>query len=112
MANYTLAINWSGKDALSDTDPSKVISGSDFNTEFTTAQTAINTKAELNGSSSEAFSISTESASSNTTVAASTSYVTSAITTLALGTASTQGYFVSATEPSGTLESGDVWYQT
>ena len=56
MANYTLAINWSGKDALSDTDPSKVISGSDFNTEFTTAKTAINTKADLNGSTSESFS--------------------------------------------------------
>jgi len=81
MANYTLAINWSGKDALSDTDPAKVISGSDFNTEFTTAKTAINTKADLNGSSSVAFSLTTEAASSNTTVAASTAYVTRAIVT-------------------------------
>jgi len=112
MANYTLAINWSGKDALSDTDPSKIISGSDFSTEFTTAQTAINTKAELNGSSSEVFSVTTEPASSNTTVSASTAYVTRAITTLDLGTASTQSYFVNATEPTGTFESGDVWYQT
>jgi len=75
MANYTLAINWS----LSDTDPSKVISGSDFNTEFTTAKTAINTKADLNGADSEAFSVTTEAASSNTTVAASTAYVTRAL---------------------------------
>ena len=36
MSNYTLAVNWSGKDALSDSDAAKVISGSDFNTEFTT----------------------------------------------------------------------------
>jgi len=79
MANYTLAINWSGKDALSDTDPAKVISGSDFNTEFTTAKTAINTKADLNGSDAEAFSVTTEAVSSNTTVAASTAYVTRAL---------------------------------
>jgi len=59
MSNYNIAVAWSGKDALSDTDPSKIISGSDFSTEFTTAQTAINTKAELNGSSSEVFSVTT-----------------------------------------------------
>ena len=41
MANYTIAVNWAGKDALSDSDPAKVISGSDFNTEFTTVQTAV-----------------------------------------------------------------------
>lgn len=79
MANYTLAINWSGKDALSDTHPSKVISGTDFNTEFTTVKTAINTKADLNGAASEAFSVITEAVSSNTTVAASTAYVTRAL---------------------------------
>mgnify|MGYP001600079837 CR=1 FL=1 len=55
MSNYTIAVNWSGKDALSDSDPAKVISGSDFNTEFTTVQTAVNTKADLNGSASESF---------------------------------------------------------
>ena len=80
MANYTVAVPWSGKDTLSDTDPAKVISGSDFNTEFTAVQTAVNTKADLNGSSGEAFSTSTAGASSNTTVAASTAYVTGAIT--------------------------------
>jgi len=34
MSNYTLAVSWSGKDALSDSDAAKVISGADFNTEF------------------------------------------------------------------------------
>ena len=82
MSNYTIAVNWSGKDALSDSDPAKVISGSDFNTEFSTVQTAINSKANINGDSGEAFSTKTASSSSNTTVAASTQYVTSAINTL------------------------------
>ena len=45
MANYTLAVSWSGKDALADSDANKVISGDDFNTEFTTVQTAVNSKA-------------------------------------------------------------------
>jgi len=56
MANYTIAVSWSGKDALSDSDAAKVISGADFNTEFTAVQTAVNTKADLNGSASETFS--------------------------------------------------------
>ena len=36
MSDYTLAVSWSGKDGLSDSDAGKVISGSDFNSEFTT----------------------------------------------------------------------------
>ena len=55
MSNYTLAVNWSGKDTLADSDAAKVISGSEFNTEFTTVRTAINSKANLNGASSESF---------------------------------------------------------
>jgi len=58
MSNYTIAVAWSGKDALSDSDAAKVISGSDFNTEFTTVQTAINSKAELVGSATQAFAAS------------------------------------------------------
>ena len=47
MADYTLAVSWSGKDALADSDANKVISGADFNTEFTTVQTAVNSKADI-----------------------------------------------------------------
>ena len=47
MADYTIAVSWSGKDALADSDASKVISGDDFHTEFTTVQTAINSKADI-----------------------------------------------------------------
>jgi hypothetical protein len=57
MSNYTIAVNWAGKDALSDSDPDKVISGTDFNTEFVAIRTAVNTKADLNGNSAENFSV-------------------------------------------------------
>ncbi len=96
MSNYTLAVNWSGKDALSDSDAAKVISGSDFNTEFTTVRTAVNSKADTNGDSGEDFAannatvagtltvtgvptIPTASAGTNTTQAASTAFVTAAV---------------------------------
>ena len=96
MSDYTLAVNWSGKDALSDSDAAKVISGSDFNTEFTTVRTAINSKADLNGDSGEDFAINngtvagtltvtgiptipTAATSTNTTQAASTAMVQAAI---------------------------------
>ena len=78
MSNYTIAVNWSGKDALSDSDAAKVISGSDFNTEFTTVQTAVNTKANINGSSVESFSATTATAGTNTTQVATTAFVTAA----------------------------------
>ena len=76
MSNYTLAVNWSGKDGLSDSDAAKVISGADFNTEFTTVRTALNSKADLNGSATESFSATTASAGTNTTQVATTAFVT------------------------------------
>ena len=90
MSNYTIAVNWSGKDALSDSDAAKVISGSDFNTEFTTVRTAVNSKADLNGDSSEDFAMNngtiagnvtapTQSAGNNTTRLATTAFVTTAV---------------------------------
>ena len=79
MSNYTIAVNWSGKDALSDSDAAKVISGSDFNTEFTTVQTAVNTKADVNGSATESFSATTATAGTNTTQVATTAFTTTAL---------------------------------
>jgi len=96
MSDYTIAVNWIGKDALSDSDAAKVISGSDFNTEFTTVRTAVNSKADLNGDSGEDFAsnnatvagtltvtgiptIPTAATSTNTTQAASTAMVQAAI---------------------------------
>ena len=102
MSNYTIAVNWSAKDGLSDSDAAKVISGADFNTEFVAARTAINSKADLNGNASESFTldngtvagtltvgetltvtgiptIPTAGAGTNTTQAASTAFVTAAV---------------------------------
>ena len=82
MSNYNLQINWSGKDALSDSDPDKVISGTDFNTEYTAVKTAVNSKADLNGDSSESFSASTAPSGTNTTQVATTAFVKTALEAL------------------------------
>jgi len=102
MSDYTIAVNWAGKDGLSDSNAAKVISGADFNSEFTTVRTAINSKADLNGNASESFTldngtvagtltvgetltvtgiptIPTANAGTNTTQAASTAFVTAAV---------------------------------
>jgi len=78
MSNYNLQVSWSGKDALSDSDADKVISGSDFNTEFTAVKTAVNSKANLNGSASETFSAVTAAAGTSTTQVATTAFVETA----------------------------------
>ena len=92
MSDYTIAVNWSGKDALSDSDAAKVISGSDFNTEFTTVRTAVNSKQDVNGDAGEDFAMNngtvagtltitgvptgpTQSAGNNTTRLATTAFV-------------------------------------
>jgi len=80
MANYNLAVAWSGKDALADSDANKVISGGDFHTEFTAVKAAVNTKADINGSASEAFSAVTANAGTNTTQVATTAFVETALT--------------------------------
>jgi len=96
MSDYTLAVNWSGKDALADSDAAKVISGADFNTEFTTVRTAVNSKTDINGDAGEDFAINnatvagtltvtgiptipTAATATNTTQAASTAMVQAAI---------------------------------
>jgi hypothetical protein len=83
MSNYTIAVNWSGKDALSDSDAAKVISGSEFNTEFTAVQAAVNTKANINGNSSEAFACNALAATSGTVTTLTST--TANITTVDLG---------------------------
>lgn len=96
MSDYTLAVNWSGKDALADSNAAKVISGADFNTEFTTVRTAVNSKTDINGDAGEDFAINnatvagtltvtgiptipTAATATNTTQAASTAMVQVAI---------------------------------
>jgi len=92
MSNYTVQIAWSGKDALADSDPAKVISGDSFNTEFVAVQTAVNSKAELNGNAAEAFSAATPTSGDTTTKVATTSFVAAAITTASSNAATVNGF--------------------
>ena len=45
MTQYTKATNFTAKDALSTGNPSKLVRGSEIDTEFTAIQTAVNSKA-------------------------------------------------------------------
>ena len=79
MSDYIIAVDWAGKDALSDSNAAKVISGADFNSEFTAARTAINSKADLNGDATESFNATTANAGTNTTQVATTAFVKTAM---------------------------------
>ena len=95
MSDYTISVAWSGKDALSDSDSAKVISGDDFDTEFTTVRTAVNSKADLVNATQDVTlrnatiggtlavtgvpTVPTQSAGNNTTRVASTAFVTTAV---------------------------------
>jgi len=79
MSDYTIAVDWSGKDALSDSDSAKVISGSDFNTEFTTIRTAANSKADIASPTLTGTPAApTAAADTDTTQIATTAFVTTA----------------------------------
>ena len=74
MSDYNLQIPWSGKDALSDSDPDKVVSGGDFNTEFLAVKTAVNSKADL-ANTSQVVTAATAAAGTNTNQVATTAFV-------------------------------------
>jgi hypothetical protein len=87
MSDYSLAVTWSGKDGLSDSDAGKVISGADFNSEFTTIQTAINSKADIASETLTGTPLApTASSSTNTTQIATTAYVTTAVAAITAAT--------------------------
>jgi len=77
MSDYNLQISWSGKDALNDSDPDKVVSGGDFNTEFLAVKTAVNSKADL-ANTSQVVTAATASAGTNTNQVATTAFVQAA----------------------------------
>ena len=79
MSDYNIQVTWSGKDALADSDPDKVISGGDFSTEFTAVKTAVNSKANTNGDASKDFSATTQAAGNSTTKVATTAFVKTAL---------------------------------
>ena len=49
MTDYTITTNFGAKDSLPSGNAGKVIKGSEFTTEFTNIQTAVNTKADTAG---------------------------------------------------------------
>lgn len=49
MSDYTKATNFTSKDSLSTGNPLKIVKGTEIDTEFNNIQTAVATKADLNG---------------------------------------------------------------
>ena len=78
MSDYNLQIAWTGKDGLPDSDPDKIVSGDDFNTEFLAVKDAVNSKADL-ANTSQVVTAATASAGTNTNQVATTAFVKTAI---------------------------------
>ena len=56
MSDYTIRVNWLGKDDLPEHEPAKIISGDDFDLEFNAVKSAVDTKADINGDFTQNFS--------------------------------------------------------
>jgi len=79
MSDYTINVDWDGKDALADSATAKIISGDDFQTEFETVRTALNSKANIASPTLTGTPAApTASASTSTTQIATTAFVTTA----------------------------------
>ena len=109
MADYTLAVSWSGKDALADSDANKVISGADFNTEFTTVQTSVNSKADKASPTFTGTPLSTTAAvSTDSTQIATTAFVKDVLENYIYPVGSIYFNMAVATNP-GTLLGFGTW---
>ena len=119
MSNYTIQVAWSGKDALADSDVNKVISGDDFNTEFTAVRDSVNTKAELSGSASQVFSAITAVNGTNTTQVATTAFVAAASPAMGINTviidaatgATGKDIYINDNAPASEGNIGDIWFE-
>ena len=109
MSDYTLAVTWSGKDALSDSDANKVISGDDFNTEFTTVQTAVNSKLDAASPTLTGTPLApTAATSTDSTQIATTAFVKNVLETYIYPVGSIYMNMAVATNP-GTLLGFGTW---
>jgi len=98
MSDYTLAVDWTNKDGLSDSDAGKVISGTDFNSEFTTIRTAVNSKADIASETLTGTPLApTASAGTDTTQIATTAFVTAAVAALTAAAYPVGGIFTTIT---------------
>ena len=117
MSNYTIQVAWSGKDALADSDVNKVISGDDFNTEFTAVRDSVNTKAELAGSAAQTFSATTAVSGTSTTQVATTAFVQAralGINTViidAAAGATGKNIYIDDDAPVAEGNVGDIWFE-
>ena len=109
MSDYNLQVSWSGKDALSDSDADKVISGDDFHTEFTAVKTAVDTKADI---ASETFTgtplAPTAAVGTDSTQIATTAFVKNVLETYIYPVGSIYINAAVATNP-GTLLGFGTW---
>ena len=109
MSDYNLQVSWSGKDALSDSDADKVISGDDFHTEFTAVKTAVDTKADI---ASETFTgtplAPTAAVGTDSTQIATTAFVKNVLETYIYPVGSIYMNMAVATNP-GTLLGFGTW---
>ena len=80
MSNYTKATNFASKDSLSTGNPSKVIKGTEIDTEYTAIASAIASKSDSNSPTFTGTPLApTASAGTSTTQIASTAFVTTAV---------------------------------
>jgi len=76
MSDYTINVDWDGKDALADSATAKIISGDDSQTEFETVRTALNSKADIASETLTGTPLApTAAADTNTTQIATTAFV-------------------------------------
>jgi len=75
MSDYTIRVNWLGKDDLPEHEPAKIISGDDFDLEFNAVKSAVDTKADINGDFTQNFFAATPAESTATKQVATTEYV-------------------------------------
>lgn len=81
MSNYTKATDFASKDALLSGNPSKVIKGTEIDTEFNAIATAVSTKADSTSPTLTGTPLApTASAATNTTQIATTAFVGTAVT--------------------------------
>jgi hypothetical protein len=95
---YSNLIAWADKDNLPSGSAEKIISGADFNTEFSNIVTAINSKADTNGNASNAFSAATAATGTNNNQVATTAYVQDEV-----GNFNTQAQILLAAYPVGAV---------
>lgn len=91
MANYVKATNFTAKDALPSGNSGKIVKGAELDTEFTAIASAVASKSDINSPTFTGTPAApTASSATNTTQLATTAFVKTVVTELALGNMSTQ----------------------